>query len=114
MWLSILVVIWLCFLSLSIHVPQPAGSLVALVAISLVTMVPSAPGFVGTLQGAGTAALVVFGVPKEQGLTFSIVYHATQWVPVNIVGAVFLFREGLSFGQLSRIAGDDAGPSHGA
>ena len=109
MWLSILVVIWLCFLSLSIVVPQPEGSLVALVAISLVTMVPSAPGFVGTLQGAGTAALAVFGVPKEQGLTFSIVYHATQWVPVNVVGVVYLLREGLSLGQLSRIAGSSGG-----
>jgi uncharacterized protein (TIRG00374 family) len=109
MWLSILVVIWLCFRSLSINVPQPDGSLVALVAISLVTMIPSAPGFVGTLQGAGTAALAVFGVPKEQGLTFSIVYHATQWAPVNIVGAIYLLREGLSLGQLSRIAGGSVG-----
>ena len=58
---------------------------------------------------AGTAALVVFGVPKEQGLTFSIVYHATQWVPVNVVGAVYLLREGLSLGQLSKIAGGAEG-----
>jgi glycosyltransferase 2 family protein len=105
MWAAIVVVIWFCFLALSIRVPQPDGSLVALVAISLVTMVPSAPGFVGTLQGAGTAALLVFGVPKDLGLTFSIVYHATQWLPVNIVGAIYLIREGLSLGQLSRIAG---------
>ncbi|MBM3286003.1 MAG: flippase-like domain-containing protein [Candidatus Eisenbacteria bacterium] len=104
MWASIVVVIWLCFISLSIEVPQPQGSLVALVVISLVTMVPSAPGFVGTLQGGGTAALLVFGVPKELGLTFSIIYHATQWFPTNIVGAFYLLREGLSLGQLSRLA----------
>jgi hypothetical protein len=56
----------------------------------------------------------VFGVPKEQGLAFSILYHATQWVPVNVVGAYFLLREGLSLGQLSRIAaprGGENGPA---
>jgi uncharacterized protein (TIRG00374 family) len=101
MWAAIVAVVWLCISSLAIPVPQPEASIVALVAIALVTMAPSAPGFVGTLQGAGTAALLVFSVPKELGLTFSIVYHATQWFPVNIVGAVCLFREGLNLGQLS-------------
>jgi glycosyltransferase 2 family protein len=113
-WAAIIVVTWLCILSLGIVVPQPQASLVALVAIALITMVPSAPGFVGTLQGAGTAALVVFGVQKEQGLAFSIVYHATQWIPVNIVGTYCLVREGLSLGQLSRIGtpqGDSSRPS---
>jgi hypothetical protein len=103
-WASIIIVTWLCIRSLGIAAPQPQASLVALVAIALITMVPSAPGFVGTLQGAGTAALLVFGVPKEQGLAFSILYHATQWLPVNIVGAYFLVREGMSLGQLSRLA----------
>lgn len=107
MWTAIVIVIWCSIRSLSIAVPQPQASMVALAAISLITMVPSAPGFVGTLQGAGTAALLVFGVPKEQGLAFSIVYHATQWVPVNVVGAFYLLREGVSLGQLSRIAESD-------
>ena len=108
MWAAIVAVVWLCISSLSIGVPQPEASIVALVAIALVTMAPSAPGFVGTLQGAGTAALLVFGVRKELGLTFSIVYHATQWFPVNIVGAVYLFREGLNLGQLSKMVSANA------
>ncbi len=112
-WAAIIVVTWLCIRSLGIAAPQPQASLVALVAIALITMVPSAPGFVGTLQGAGTAALLVFGVPKEQGLAFSILYHATQWLPVNIVGAFYLVREGLSLGQLSRIALPDGGGEAG-
>ena len=36
---------------------------------------------------------------------FTIVFHATQWFPVNIVGIIYLVREGLSLGQLSRLAG---------
>ncbi len=104
-WAAITIVVWLCFRALGIDAPQPQATLVALVAIALVTMIPSAPGFIGTLQGGGTAALLVFGLPKEQGLAFSILYHATQWLPVNIVGAAYLFREGMSLAQLSRIAG---------
>ena len=48
--------------------------------------------------------MLALGVPKEQGLAFTIVFHATQWFPVNIVGLYYLFKEGLSLGQLSRIA----------
>ncbi|MDM7917419.1 MAG: lysylphosphatidylglycerol synthase transmembrane domain-containing protein [Candidatus Eisenbacteria bacterium] len=108
MWAAIVVVMWLVMISLAIHVPQPQASMVALVAIALVTMIPSAPGFIGTLQGGGTAALVVFGVSRESGLAFSILYHATQWIPVNVVGLIYLFREGLSLGQLSRMAESSA------
>ncbi len=104
MWGMILIVVWLSIAALSIDVPQPEASMVALVGIALVTMVPSAPGFIGTLQGGGTAALLVFGVPKELGLAFTIVFHATQWIPVNVVGLVYLLREGLSLGQLNRLA----------
>ena len=103
-WAGILCVMWLCMRAISIQAPQPEASMVAVVGIALVTMVPSAPGFIGTMQGGGTLALQVFGVPKEQALAFSIIFHATQWVPVNLVGAVYLFREGLSLGQLSRMA----------
>lgn len=119
MWGLILLVVGLSIVALGIDVPQPQAAMVALVAIALVTMVPSAPGFIGTLQGGGTAAMLVFGVPKEQGLAFTIVFHATQWVPVNAVGLYYLFREGLSFGQLSQIArpgeasADDATPDSG-
>jgi glycosyltransferase 2 family protein len=112
MWAAIVVVNWLAIRSLAINVPEPQAAMVALVAISLVTMIPSAPGFIGTLQGGGTAALLVFGIPKEQGLAFSIVYHATQWIPINMVGAAFLLREGLSLGQLSRLV--SRGASDGA
>ncbi len=115
MWISIVIVSLFSIVSLGIRVPEPQAAMVSLVAICLVTMVPSAPGFIGTLQGAGTAALLAFGVPKEQGLAFTIVYHATQWIPTNVVGAAFLLHEGLSLRQLSQLAGKgdpkDAGPS---
>jgi uncharacterized protein (TIRG00374 family) len=114
MWALILLVVGLSIVALDIDAPQPQSAMVALVAIALVTMVPSAPGFIGTLQGGGTAAMLVFGVPKEQGLAFTIVFHATQWFPVNIVGLYYLFREGLSFGQLSRIAGPEGEPEEEA
>jgi uncharacterized protein (TIRG00374 family) len=104
MWAAIVLVNLFCIRALAIRVPEAQASMVCLVAISLVTMVPSAPGFIGTLQGAGTAALLVFGVPKEQGLAFSILYHATQWIPVNVVGAAYLVHEGLSLRQLSQLA----------
>jgi uncharacterized protein (TIRG00374 family) len=114
MWFLVLVVVGLSMLALSIDLPQPQASMVALVAIALVTMIPSAPGFIGTMQGGGTLALSIYPeIAKEQALAFTIVFHATQWFPVNIVGIIYLVREGLSLGQLSRLAGppeDQEGP----
>ena len=106
MWFLILVIVGLSMLAVSIDLPQPQATMVALVAIALVTMIPSAPGFIGTMQGGGTLALSIYPeIAKEQALAFTIIFHATQWFPVNIVGIIYLVREGLSLGQLSRLAG---------
>jgi uncharacterized protein (TIRG00374 family) len=111
MWFVILVIVGLSMLALGIDKPQPQATMVALVAIALVTMIPSAPGFIGTMQGGGTLALSIYpGITKEQALAFTIVFHATQWFPVNIVGLIYLVREGLSLGQLSRLAGPEETP----
>jgi len=106
MWFLVLVVVGLAMVAIGIDLPQPQAAMVALVAIALVTMIPSAPGFIGTMQGGGTLALSIYPeIPKEQALAFTIVFHATQWFPVNFVGIIYLIREGLSLGQLSRLAG---------
>jgi len=110
MWFVILVVVGLAILAISIEAPQPQAAMVALVGIALVTMIPSAPGFIGTMQLGAVLALSIYeGIEREAALAFSFVFQATQWFPVNIVGIVYLVREGLSFGQLSRLAGSEEG-----
>jgi len=66
------------------------------VVINLGIMVPSAPGYVGTFEGAGVSALAPFGVAPERALALAIVSHAVQWLLVTGLGVALLARAGLS------------------
>lgn len=80
------------------------ASFLLLVSLAIGVMVPSAPGFVGTVQYVCVLTLALFGVPREPALSFSIVYHAAVFIPVTAVGLVFLFIERLSFADIRKSA----------
>jgi uncharacterized membrane protein YbhN (UPF0104 family) len=68
-------------------------------------MVPSAPGYVGTQEFFGKAALGVFGVSAESALALVIVAHAVQFAVVTGLGLLFFAREHLSPRSLPLVAG---------
>jgi hypothetical protein len=117
MWTLILAVIQFCFWAMDIRVegrPLPfASAAVVLVVMALGMMVPSGPGFVGTLQFFARKGLEVFSVDDEMALSFSIVYHATQWFPVTFVGLLYLLRENLSLRDVARTSQGDGDGSPG-
>jgi uncharacterized protein (TIRG00374 family) len=67
-----------------------------LVTINLGIMVPSGPGYVGTQEFFGTAALGVVGANPQAALALVVVSHAVQYVLVTGLGLVFFAREHLS------------------
>lgn len=111
MWAALVVVVGLCFAALAplgLTVP-PAAAFVVLVTMAIGTMIPSAPGFVGTLQYAGTVALLPYGVSREVALAFTILYHVSQWVPTSLIGLWYFLREQLRFSELPSFGGRPAG-----
>jgi len=68
----------------------------ALVTINLGIMVPSGPGYLGTQEFFGTAALGVVGANPQAALALVVVSHAVQYVLVTALGLVFFAREQLS------------------
>jgi uncharacterized protein (TIRG00374 family) len=113
MWGLIVVVVQCCFWAVDIRVEgepiDPSAAVVVLVVMALGIMVPSGPGFVGTLQFFAVQALDVFHVDRETALSFSIVYHATQWFPVTLVGLFYLIRENLTLRDVARTTDGDVG-----
>ena len=103
MWGALVAVVALCFASLRLELPTEAG-VVVLVVMAIGTMVPSAPGFVGTLQYAGTLALKPYGVDPSLALTFTLVYHASQWVPTTLVGMLCFAGQHLSLKEVPGIS----------
>jgi glycosyltransferase 2 family protein len=72
-----------------------------LVVVATGVAIPSSPGFIGTLQISCVIGLALFGVPKSESLGFSIVYHASQYIPVTLLGFFFMWKEHLHFKEIT-------------
>jgi uncharacterized protein (TIRG00374 family) len=64
--------------------------------VGLGISIPSAPGFIGVFHAAAILALGIFDVPTETSAAYAILLHASQYVPVTLVGWVFFLREHVS------------------
>ncbi|MBI2467595.1 MAG: flippase-like domain-containing protein [Candidatus Rokubacteria bacterium] len=94
------------FMAFSLDLPPHAAFLMlAIVAVALV--LPSTPGYVGPFQAGTVLALALFSVPKATALSLSIVYHAVNYIPITLVGLVYLGAMNLTLGEL-RAAGEKA------
>ena len=50
------------------------------------------------------AVMTFFGVGKDTAVAGAIVLHAVSFVPVTLLGLVFMAKEGLSFGRMREMA----------
>lgn len=98
---------WTMFRALHLDLPLLAGWAV-LAFVGLGVSVPSAPGYIGVFHYAAVLALDIFGVPRAAGVGYAILFHATQMIPVTLVGWIFLLREHVSLGEATHAqpAGD--------
>ncbi len=101
LWIPVILSIYFLLMSFDIILPFYA-SVVLMIIICLGMMIPSAPGYIGTVHFACVAGLALFGVPKTIALSFSIVFHASQFIPITAVGLVCFLIEGFSFSQIDR------------
>lgn len=90
---------YLCLFGFSLNLPLSAGFFILVMAV-IGVMIPAAPGYLGTYQYFCILALEIFGVDKSIAFSYSMVSYIISFVPVTIAGIVFLFLEGLSFGDI--------------
>ncbi len=66
----------------------PAASVLTTAVANLATLVPAAPGYVGTFE-AGVRLVVegALGAPRALTLSYALLVHAALWFPVTVVGA---------------------------
>ncbi len=101
------VVIWLCYAAMnytcleafdlvSAHrLPWYVG-LVVLVLTTLSVVIPSTPGYVGTYHYLCQVSLTMFGVSASQALSFAVVAHLVNIVPVSLIGLACANYEGIA------------------
>lgn len=96
-------VLWFVF-TLSIHyglrafnleLPYTASMLIMAI-LGFGVTIPSSPGYVGTFQASCVVALTLFSVSQADALSFSIVFHASQYIPITLAGLIYLWMDHLS------------------
>lgn len=97
---------WFVLRAFGIPLSLWAGLAAALI-LRLGTVIPSAPGNVGTWQLICVLALTLLGVDKQRAAAFSLVAFVILTVPLWAIGWPALTRTGLSPGSALRLARAD-------
>ncbi|MEJ5359711.1 MAG: lysylphosphatidylglycerol synthase transmembrane domain-containing protein [Desulfobacterales bacterium] len=77
------------------RLPWTVGPVV-LVFTTIAVVVPSTPGYVGTYHVLCQLALAFFGIPPSEALSFAVVAHLVNIVPVIVLGFACAQREGVA------------------
>ena len=70
--------------------------------VNLATTIPSAPGYIGTFDAPGIAVLTAYGVNQATAAGYTLVLHVALWLPITLLGAYFLAREGIKWSDSLR------------
>jgi uncharacterized protein (TIRG00374 family) len=70
--------------------------------VNLATTIPSAPGYIGTFDAPGIAVLTAYGVDQATAAGYTLTLHAALWIPITLLGAYYLAKEGLKWSDSLR------------
>lgn len=106
LWLSIALGIWVA--SRAFHMTFGyLGSFLVMTLLVVGVAVPT-PGQIGGFHAMYKVAVMNFyGVPEATAVGAAIVLHAISFVPVTLLGLVFMAREGLTLGRMKRMASEN-------
>jgi uncharacterized membrane protein YbhN (UPF0104 family) len=106
LWLSIAAGIW--FVTVAFHMTIPFTGSFLIVAFLVVGVAVPTPGAVGGFHEAFRLGTVVFyGVENDRAVGAAIVLHAASFLPITLLGAVFMLQDGLSLARVQRL-GEEA------
>ena len=99
LWVSIALGVWLTSLAFDLTFPF-LGSFLVLALLAAGVSLPT-PGGVGGFHYTYLLALTqFFGAPREASAAAALVLHAVSFVPVTMLGLVFMWQDGLTLGGL--------------
>ena len=98
-WVGVVAMAW--FAAQAVHLQVPITAIIfAVVVTTLGMLLPSTPGYIGVFHYLVTVALLPFGIPKEQALTFALVWHGVNYLTLSFSGMIALWAHGTSLGQV--------------
>ncbi|GAB4424428.1 MAG: lysylphosphatidylglycerol synthase transmembrane domain-containing protein [Chloroflexi bacterium OHK40] len=102
-WLGETLKYWFVMHAFPFEVSFPVLMLMTAV-VNLFTTIPSTPGYVGTFDAPGIAVLTQFGVPQAIATGYTLVLHVALWLPITLLGAIFMLRESIGWRDMERAA----------
>ena len=103
LWLSLALGIWL--VSRAFHIGLPYTGSFLLMALVVIGVAAPTPGAIGGFHAAYRFGAVAFyHVPNDTAVGAAVVLHAVSWVPVTLLGIVFMIREGLNPSRMRSLA----------
>jgi uncharacterized protein (TIRG00374 family) len=104
LWLAIAAEAWAVTVAFGIAMSFPGTFL--LQSLLVIGVAVPTPGGVGSYHEAYRIGVTTFfGAPNDRAVAAAIVTHAISFVPVVLLGAVFMSQDGLSFRGLKDMAG---------
>lgn len=70
--------------------------------VNLATTIPAAPGYIGTFDLPGIIILTASGIDRAIATAYTLVLHVALWLPITILGAYFMTREGIKWSDSLR------------
>jgi uncharacterized protein (TIRG00374 family) len=70
--------------------------------VNLATTIPAAPGYLGTFDAPGIAILQAGGIDKAVATGYTLVLHLALWLPITLLGAYYLAKEGIKWSDALR------------
>jgi len=74
---------------------------------NLAMILPSGPGGLGLFEWGGMLVMALLGVEKATAFAYIVMVHAIILLPINVWGAWFLWREGISFSEALATGGGE-------
>jgi glycosyltransferase 2 family protein len=112
LWISIATGIWLVTVAFHMTIPYTGSFLImALLVVGVAAPTPGAVGGFHEMFRIGTA--VFYGVDNDRAVGAAIVLHAASFIPVTLLGGLFMMQDGLNLARVRRL-GDEARAAEGA
>lgn len=100
-WLLETVKYW--FVARAFELTVPFSGLMLVNGLSnLFTIIPGAPGAVGTFDAGGILGMTALGVDQSLAAAYVLTLHVVLWLPVTLLGAYYMLREGLRWSDLRK------------
>lgn len=79
-----------------------AAAFFTLIIVNVGILIPSSPGYIGAFQFFAILALSLFKINSGTALSFSLVLHAIQYLPVTLLGILFMNHLGLNWKEIKQ------------